>query len=388
MFSAVLCGYERNESRAIEQLAVESRHVCIYKFMSKLPSTYELTVLLNTFSPDIFFLELKQWESALLLSRQVRVIRQETAIIGFGAKLEEGKAREAADAGIVEVLPPEPSREQFQRSVSQAMERCRIVMPDNLVAFLPAKAGSGSTTVAMNVAGCLARNLEQKVLFVEADVRSGLVSVLLKLPAEHTILDALDNAGWLDGTLWDRIVVKAHDLDLLVTLRPKSATVVPWSNYHQLLQFVQPRYHTVVVDLPELVNDATVEIVRRARRTFVVCTTELPSLVLARHRCAELKSKGIPADRISIILNRWNQQELTVNDMEQFFDVPISAHFQNDYHCVRRAIVEGRLVGLKSGLGKSFVAFARQLASAPPLPPPQNGGLAFLQSIIPGRLHT
>ncbi|MBI3697223.1 MAG: AAA family ATPase, partial [Acidobacteria bacterium] len=291
MFSALLFGQTVDSYKSVEQAAHDSKEVCIYKTMCVFPTAYELTRLLNCFDPDVVLVELTKFEDALLLAREIRVMQPEAAVIGFAPGWDGSRAEEVAAAGVVEVLRTPLTEQSFQQGLAQAMGKLRPTVRDNLLAFLPAKAGSGATTVALNVAGCLAADQEQKVLVMEGDLRSGLISVLLKLNGEYSILDALENAMLLDGALWNRIVVKAHGLELLVSPRPRASTMVSWASYHQLLQFVRPRYDTVVVDLPELVNEATVEVVRRARRVFIVTTPELPSLVLARQRWLELRDR-------------------------------------------------------------------------------------------------
>lgn len=387
MFSAVLFAQDLVAARTIELAALDWKEVCIYKTMHVFPSPYELTRLLNSFQPDIIFVELSQFEDALVLAKASRTIRPDAAIVGFAQVCDEEHARLAMQAGVLVVLSSPLTDEKFQQGVEQAMRKARPAGQENVLAFLPAKAGSGSTTIALNVAGALARDLEQKVLAIEADLRSGLFSVLLKFSAEYSILDALENAALLDGTLWSRIVVEAQGLDLLATPRPTRATVVSWASYHQLLQFVLSRYETIVVDLPEVINDATLEIVRRARRVFIVTTPELPSLVLARQRCQELRDRGLVNDRISVIVNRWSKNEIRISDVERFLEMPVVTVFQNDYQCVRRATQQGRLIGEKSELGRSFSDFASKLAGVrSPVSPPKSN-LAFLDSLLPRKVH-
>src|SRR5262249_30243585 len=154
--------------------------------------------------------------------------------------------------------------------------------------FLPAKAGSGCSTICLNVAGCLANTLGKKTLVLEADIRSGMLSFLLNVTPKGSIVDALRDAAHLDDVTLHNLVARSQGLDLLLTSRPKKAMFFSWADYHALLQFAKSRYDTVVVDLPELINDATVEVVRRARSAFIVATAELASLALARQRYEEL----------------------------------------------------------------------------------------------------
>ncbi len=366
MLSAILFAQDREASQTVERLASGSGEVCIYRTMHAFPTPYELTRLLNSFTPDLVLVELEPLTDALTLVRAARLISPGLAVAGYRAQGPAQSVEEAAEAGVLEILSLPMSDEAFRQCLMRAMRRVRPEVQVNLLAFLPAKAGSGASTVAINVAGALARSWEKKVLLIDADLHSGLVSVLLKVTGEYTLAHALENAALLDGTLWRRIVSQAQGMDLLVTPKPSAPQRVSWTKYHQLLQFVGPRYETVVVDLPEVVSDATVEIVRRASKIFIVATAELPSLVLARQRARDLKAKGAPPDRIGLIVNRWQNSDVDLADIERFAEERVAVVIQNDYQGVRRAIQEGRLVGPRSELGRSFATFSKTL-----LPPEQ-----------------
>ena len=382
MFSAMLFARDRVGSKAIEGIALESQEVCIYKTMHAFPSPYELTRLMNTFQPDVVFVELDPLDRALVLAREVRLLASQTAVIGYRWDRPNGELEKVHESEVVEILPSPLTLPGLQATMERAMSKTRPEPQDNLLAFLPAKAGSGASTVAINLAGCLAQEVEKKVLVIDADLDSGLLSMLLKVRCEYSVLHALDNAALLDGTLWSRIVAQAYCLDLLAAPQPNRPAAVSWAKYHRLLQFVRSRYDAVVADLPEVVNDASVEIVRRAKRVFVVTTPELPSLVLARQRCLMLKERGVPAQRVGIIVNRWKKDEIEIPEIERFLEGSVAAVFHNDYQCVRRAIQEGKLVGPKSELGRAFAGFAQKLTAPGHSAERPRPVLSFLGSLI------
>ncbi len=370
MFTAMLFAHDREGSKTIERIALESREVCVYRTIHAFPSAYEMTRWLNTFKPDLVFLELDRLEEALRVAEAARQLSPHTAVIGYGGDLKEADLQKACEAGVLEVLSSPLTVERFRQATEQAMLKARPEVQENLLAFLPAKAGSGTTVVAVHTAGFLARQFHHKALVIDGDLHSGLIATLLKVESEYSLLNALDNAAFLDDSLWSLMTARAHDLDLLLAPRPYRPAMISWSKYHQLLQFVHERYDTVVVDLPEVVNDATVEIVRRARRIFIVTTPELPALVLARERCAGLRGRGIPPERIGVIVNRWKSNEIRTPEVERYLDAPVAAVFQNDYHSVRRAIQEGRLIQSKCELGRAFTAFAERLLARQSAPAP------------------
>ena len=386
MLSALMFAHDQSLGREVEQLASDSGTICIYRTMTVYPSPYELMRLMNAFSPDVTFLDMSNLEVAMLLAREICSISPRTGVVGFARSLDEGVVQHAIDTGAtLELLTPPFSSARLLKSVEQAMHKARPSVQDNLVVFLPAKAGSGATTVALNVAGRLANEVRQRVLVIDCDLRSGLMSCLLQCTADHSVTEALDNAGQLDGAMWARLIAEAQGLHLLVAPRAPKVKAYEWTHYHELLLFVMPRYDSVVVDLPEVINDATVEIVRYARASFIVCTPETPSLILARQRRAELLERSIPAERIGLLVNRSQKYGLPLQQVEKFLGQPITAVFQNDYRGVHESIDKGEFVSPKSQLGQSISSFARKLAGVAEQPP--TAASTFLKSLIPGRAH-
>jgi MinD-like ATPase involved in chromosome partitioning or flagellar assembly len=382
MFNALLIAQDPTATQVIEQLAGDSGLVNIKKALNTYPPNYELSLLLNTHDPDLVFMDLSEWEGASAAASMIHNLSPEVSIIGFGAGWAGQMKSMCEQVGITELLVSPVTLKGFQACVYQGIHKRRSGVLENLVAFLPAKAGSGCTTVALNVAGRLASDVRQKVLLMEADLNSGILSILLDVNSHRSLLDALENSSHLDYSVWSSCVVQKHGIDLLLSSRSKPFP--SWGNYHHLLEFARTRYGTIVVDLPEVVNDATEEILRRAKFVFVVCTPETPPLKMAQRRCAELESRGVPANRIGIIVNRWHESDVKESDVEDALEHGVAAIFPNDYASVQEATRDCRLVNGETELGKTYLSLARILAGEPDLyspdAPPKNM-FSFLKSL-------
>ena len=269
-------------------------------------------------------------------------------------------------AGVAAFLEMPLTLDAFESSVRDAIRKVRTGVSEKLSVFLPAKAGSGSTTVALNVAGALATRPGKKTLLIEADLHSGVLSTLLNVTPSLPVVDALARASTLDYSAWTQYVVQAAGLDTLLTDRAKTRPLPSWMNYHQLLGFALRRYDHVIVDLPEVINDATEELVRSAHAVLVVCTPEVLSLTLARHRLDELSRRRIPPERVHVILNRWHRHDMKPEEAEEVLKYKVVAALPNDYKSVNNAIVHGTLVPPESELGQNIAAVAKWLAGETP----------------------
>jgi MinD-like ATPase involved in chromosome partitioning or flagellar assembly len=210
----------------------------------------------------------------------------------------------------------------------------------------------------VNVAGRLA-SLHKKVLVIEADIHSGVLSTLLNVSNDRSILHALASASDLTDMTWPHYIVHVFGFDLLLADPSKTRPLPSWVDYHQLLQFVLPRYDHIVVDLPEVVNSATEELVRSATNVLVVCTPEVLSLTLAGKRLEKLKH--IPAERIQVVVNRWQAADMSVAALEEILKRKVSTVLPNDYKAVNSAVRTGTLIPSACELGQSISRYAKHL---------------------------
>ena len=365
MLSAVVLSEDSAVGTALHELAVESKQVTIVKSSERVPTTqYEIARLFNTYAPDLTFIDLRDPDASLALLKLILVHDQGAVVIGLSSQLPPAWRQRFDQYGLAGYLEPPISPEEFERSVWQAVRKVRSAVSEKVVAFLPAKAGSGSTTVALNVAGALAA-LGRKALLVEADLNSGVLSTMLNVMPSLPIVDILARTSSFDATSWSEVVTESAGLDLLLTDTSKTRPLPSWVNYHQLLRFVLTRYQHVIVDLPEVINDATEELVRSAHAVMVVCTPEMLSLTLTRRRLAELHQRKIAADRIHVVVNRWHATDISVEKIEELLKHKVAAKLPNDYRSVNAAVLKSTLITDDSKLGRSLTAFARELAGEP-----------------------
>lgn len=360
-FNALVLVEDSSAGLILGELAAESRQVSVLRSLDRVPDTnHEIARLLNSTEPDLVFIDLSARESALKLIDAILGHAPGTAIVGLSASIA---GRQGFDqAGVAAFLEMPLTLDAFESSVREAIRKVRPGVSEKLSVFLPAKAGSGSTTVALNVAGALASRPGKTTLLIEADLHSGVVSTLLNITPSLPLVDALASAATLDYSAWTQYVVKAAGLDALLTDRAKTRPLPSWMNYHQLLRFALGRYDHVVADLPEVINDATEELVRSAHAILVVCTPEVLSLTLARHRLDELHRRQIPPERVHVILNRWHSHDMKPEEAEEFLKHKVVAALPNDYKSVNDAILHGTLVPSESELGRNIAAVAKWLA--------------------------
>jgi MinD-like ATPase involved in chromosome partitioning or flagellar assembly len=228
---------------------------------------------------------------------------------------------------------------------------------------MPSKAGSGASTILVQAAGMAARDLEKKVAILEGDLYSGVIGNALGVETARPITELLERAPWLEEAEWRRGVASVKGVDLALTDRVRRNPFPLWSEWFKLLDFLALRYEGLLVDLPEVINEATIEVARRANRIFIVCTTEVQSLTLVRQRRRELVTRGIDTGKIEVIVNRWHKTDPAAADLEELLGQTIAALVRNDYRTISRALSSCGFIDRDTDLGKSILALAGRICS-------------------------
>ena len=361
MFRTVVLAPDPEFSKAVERLAFESRHLMVNKTITSFPENgYDVGRVISSYNPEIILIENANVEVTFQVAEKLRAYAQEVAVLALGGRVTDEAERRFEAIGA-SLLNGAFSQHQFLDAIQKAIHRARQNSFGTLFAFLPGKAGSGSTTVAFNLGTAIAVGLEKKVFVLEADLHSGVMSTFLDTKPKLPLIDVLQNADNLDYSSWLNSVVSAHSTDFILADRIKKSPLPSWMHYHQLLQFASQRYDAMIVDLPEIVNEATEEIVQYAQWTFVVCTPELASLKLAEQRLEELRAHGATPDRLRVVLNRWHRSDMKPDEVTELLGCPVSFVIKNDYRAISRAIAGGKPLNLDAELGRCFLDFGKKL---------------------------
>jgi MinD-like ATPase involved in chromosome partitioning or flagellar assembly len=335
---------------------------------------------LKVHDPDFILLEIGDWESVASLAGQIKEFNFRGITVGFRPSWNGLEQVTFEDAGIHYLLREPFSPAEMETVAYEALHKERGVSNRDILAFLPAKAGGGCSTVAIHTAAALANGLLKNVLLIECDRRSGVYSIMLNLNNQQGLDNALQLGNAMTPGEWHQHIVRVSGLHLLPA-NPKHRSPLPsWAEYYQLLQFAQKQYDYLLIDLPEVVNEATAEVVRSARSVLIVCTPEIASLKMARFRAEELEACEIPPDRIRIIVNRWERDSPAAQELEEMLERPVFGMLPNDYAHLKAAMMESRLASPDSPFAEACRAFARKLGGLPEAPP-ERSKLALLRKL-------
>lgn len=362
MFSGIAIHSSSVRRQYTHALAVNSGMLLLARTSDSYPGQSDLTRICAIPNPDVILLDLDNPEAALHCLEFVHQAHPDTPVICFGGTPVQHRTFRLHGVNHFLAYPPEPHA--FITTLAQAIRGSHGGPMPGLFAFVPAKAGSGASTLCSGLAAAMAGSLEKRVLCADADLRCGSLALMSGVQPRGSIQGALASAYELDQFKWANCVTPIHGVDFLLSTGSLPHPFPEWSHYFALLRFVESRYDVLLFDLPELVNDSTEEVIRRASRVVVVTTQETVSLKMAERRISELQKWGAPDERIHLLVNRWTSRDTQAAEAASLAAWQIRWKIPNDYPRAR-AMQAGELpVAPSSSLGKALRDLAEDLLSA------------------------
>ncbi|MCC7175884.1 MAG: hypothetical protein IT159_11870 [Bryobacterales bacterium] len=350
------------------QQALTGLPIAVIRILEYYPTEGELALLLRTLTPQIVFLSVESLSEAVAVARGVESHAHGVPVVAVGERSNQEVLLEMMRAGVREFLqaPFEqaPAQEALAR-VREAAERAprSAGMTDKVFSFLPSKPGVGTSTVAVHLSAALARTPDTSVLLMDFDLNSGLIGFMLKLESPYSVTHAAENAFQLDDQLWRQIVSSCGALDVLPAGKINPGFRIEPAQIRSLLDFARRNYKAVCLDLSGNMEKYSVEIMRESQVVFLVCTSELPSLHLAREKLNFLRSMDL-GDIVQVVLNRVGKREVvSAQEVEKLLGQPVFSAFPNDYKGIHEALATGKSVKWDADLGRRFLSAAQAILS-------------------------
>lgn len=230
----------------------------------------------------------------------------------------------------------------------------------DIISFLPAKPGSGASTIASNSAFAASKNPAKRTLLADFDRNSGVLAFLFKLRSEHNLRDALMEVQDMDVDLWTRIRSQVGDLDILPS-DIDSTGQFEGNRAQRLLQFFRRAYDLSCIDLSGQLDSTSIEVLLESKRIYLVCTQELACQHLLLRKVERLRRAGIDK-QMRLIVNRFLPRHvMTADRISDLVGVPVELTIANDYEAANCSVENGSLVKLDTNLGRSYKKLAEIL---------------------------
>ena len=330
--------------------------------------------------PDLVVVDIRaDASSGMAAIERLRSSSQGLAIFAVAAAAEPDLILQAMRAGANEFFPwsigegqaARAMEESFTGAVRRTATRREAATagakpPCVTHAFLGAKGGAGTTTVAVNCGVELARQTKRPTIVVDLKTCLGEVALFLGVRPRFTVLDAIENLHRLDKDFLKELVAKHKSgLDILAGSeqfdRPNAQDA---GALEELLRVLTRAYDYVVIDAGNVINACVAAALYAADTIFLVTNPDVPSIRNAQRLVDRVRQLGAGSERVKVLLNRSSDQNLVgPKQIETALGYGIHHTFSSDYRTVSTALNSGVPLSLTnhSEIAAQFDSFTRHL---------------------------
>jgi len=239
--------------------------------------------------------------------------------------------------------------------------------PARILVFYGAKGGVGTTTIAINSAIALHRELGRRVCLVDANMQFGDHRVFLDIGLDRMSLVDLAAAPSVDIELIRQILVKHESgVDLLLAPpSPETAELVNQDHLPEIVGRMANEFDYIIIDVDKRLDEVNLRVMDVADTIFVVMTADLPCLKNVRMVLETIGHLGYPEDKVKLILNRSNAfTGINVKNAESALKRRIDYQILNEYRSAISALNSGApfmFAKADSVLGRNVMDFVKAM---------------------------
>jgi pilus assembly protein CpaE len=248
--------------------------------------------------------------------------------------------------------------------------RGRTLHRGRVVSVIGACGGSGTSSVACNLAALLAKKHTSSALI---DLRLGLgdQSLLLDLEPKHTLAALCRNASRLDYSMFQRSL-EQHSSGIRLLAAPSGWDECPdvtTQGVRQVVRLSRSQFPYVVIDLDNSFTAEQVAAIVSSDVILLVLRPDMLSLKNARRLLDTFERLGVAEDRVKIVANRYGQRgQLSIGRVEHAIGAKVIQCIPEDARGMNLAANKGVPIVIersRSRISKRFGQLATALENLP-----------------------
>ena len=218
------------------------------------------------------------------------------------------------------------------------------------IAFIGAKGGCGSSTVAHNVAWSISKTFENDVLVADLDLAWGTAGLDFNQDPTQGVLEALTSPERIDEVFLDRLLTKCSDhLSLLAAPALLDRTYdFGELSFDPTVEVARGNVPIVVLDLPHQWTDWVRRQLREADEVVIVASPDLANLRNAKNLSDVLRASRPNDAPPKLVFNQVGipkRPEIKLEEFAKALDLQVAATIPFDAALFGNAANKGLMIG-------------------------------------------
>ncbi|NNJ76751.1 MAG: AAA family ATPase [Anderseniella sp.] len=303
-------------------------------------------------TPDVLVMETEGHRDQVLseLSQLAQVCDPSTKVILIGHVNDVILYRELIRQGLSEYLVAPVHQLQVIDAISSLFNEPGADPIGRIVAFIGAKGGVGSSTIAHNVAALASGQYQIDTIVTDLDLAFGTAGLNFNQDPAHGIAEAIASSDRIDQTMLERLLTKCSDrLNLLsAPAQVEKSLGIEDDTLEPIIDAIRSSAPLVILDIPNLWTVWSKQLLMGADDVIITSTPDLASLRNTKN-IFDFLTAARPNDKAPlIVLNQvgvHKRPEIPVGEFSKAIGVEPTVVIPFDAHVFGTASTNGQMVG-------------------------------------------
>jgi len=278
----------------------------------------------------------------------------DTPVVATAANASLHDVRQLMRLGVVDVVPQPVMPSDLGTAIDYAV-RSRSKSGDSepergrIISVLKAGGGVGATTLAVQAGHLMAQRFKgegHKVCLLDFDLQFGNASLYMDVDNRVGLNDIVESPERMDTSLLESIMGH-HDSGLDILAAPRDVLPldsVDSGTIDSCLKVATELYRYVLVDLPSVWCDWSLQALRKSDMILLVTELSVPHVRRTRRQLDQLTVHGFVDVPVKVVVNRFEKgwgKSVGVKEAAKAMNRGIDYFVMNDFRLVSEAINQG-----------------------------------------------
>jgi pilus assembly protein CpaE len=278
-----------------------------------------------------------------------------TPVVATTANASLQDVRQLMRLGVVDVVPQPVTPNDLGTAIEYAARsRAKSEGGEDsgrgkIISVLKAGGGVGATTLAVQAGYLIAQRFKgerHKASLIDLDLQFGNASLYMDIDNRVGLLDLVESPERMDASLLQSVMGR-HESGLDVLAAPRDVMpleVVSSSAVDSCLKVAADLYSYVLVDLPTVWCDWTMQALQKSDIVLLVTQLTVPHVRQARRQLDHLSAHGFGDIPVKVVVNRFEKgwgKGVSAKEAAKAMNRGIDYFVMSDFKLVSEAINQG-----------------------------------------------